>query len=478
MCPGFESLRCYFFPPILPAPDMSSIDLIESVYAFSRHLLPPGTRLVIAVSGGSDSTALFHLMLALRKRLSVGACAVAHVNYGLRGRESDEDERFVRRMAEDAGVPCYLKTVSGKSLHDPGMEEWARRIRYEFFLSVKIEHGYTAIATGHTADDQAETVLLRLMRGTGLKGLVGIRARREDGVVRPLLSVRRSELQNWLAEKSISFRNDSSNADVHFSRNAVRQSILPAMTKDYPGIVRELIECSHRAEGAWSLLQPRIDEWICRTVSRTGPDSLEIDKNGFSDQPFAEEALAELFRREGIMFDQQHLEEFQNFALRTSGEFKFPGGWSCFPSRRSVVLTRATVRSDVSVPLSVPGISRLHGSLQELIITLLKPEQIGPFDPENRTVFLDAGQTGSELVYRTWTPEDKFWPLGAKGPTNLLLFLKKQHLNVHQRDGLGVVATPRGQVVWIPGVQIAHPFRVQPGTTAILSIGIHKSTTV
>lgn len=154
---------------------------LSTVYTFCRDHAISSCKLLCAVSGGSDSVALLHLMVALRSRLGLEQVAVAHVNHGLRPEESAKEAVFVRELAQQTGCAFYYCPLEGKTLEDPGIEEWARDQRYRFFLSLKREHGYSFIATGHTAQDQAETVLMRLMRGSGSAGVCGIHAVREIG---------------------------------------------------------------------------------------------------------------------------------------------------------------------------------------------------------------------------------------------------------------------------------------------------------
>jgi len=153
---------------------MISDILLTQVLDFSRSCIPKGSSLAIAVSGGSDSVALFHILIEIKELLGIRRFAVIHCNHGLRGDESNEDEAFVVRLAEQAGCTCYTTRFSGKKAGDRGLEVWGRENRYQYFHEVKKEHGYDLAATGHTADDQAETLIARCMRGTGFTGMSGI----------------------------------------------------------------------------------------------------------------------------------------------------------------------------------------------------------------------------------------------------------------------------------------------------------------
>jgi tRNA(Ile)-lysidine synthase len=204
-----------------------------------------------AVSGGADSVALLCLLLELRAELGI-VLSVAHVNHKLRGEESDEDERFVAKLAGQHGLELHVRRrrLTGGGVPTPGrnrppasagIEAAARELRYGFFRQLAREGRVTKIATAHTLDDQAETVLLRMFRGTGIRGLAGIHPRivfEEQGrafgeVVRPLLGFRRAALLEFLRERGQAWREDSSNRDIAFLRNRVRHRLLPVIGEEF-----------------------------------------------------------------------------------------------------------------------------------------------------------------------------------------------------------------------------------------------------
>ena len=221
--------------------------LTDAVAEAMLRLLPtwvdaPG---IVAVSGGADSVAL---LLALRESRPT----VAHVNHLLRGEESDADERFVRELAERLGLPCrVLRIDMAREAVGENLEATARATRYRWFAELAVELGAGWIATGHTADDQAETVLHRLIRGTGLQGLRGIAPIRRDGavpVVRPMLGVNRADLIEYLAELRQPYRTDSSNADSRFTRNRIRHELLPLLKTFNADVVQALTRTAAQAE--------------------------------------------------------------------------------------------------------------------------------------------------------------------------------------------------------------------------------------
>ena len=226
------------------------VALPEVVGGAMSRLLPmwSGVPGVVAVSGGADSVAL---LMALHNS-PTGGLIVAHLNHGLRGAESDADEQFVRELSRELNRPCRVARVDlAREAPGENLEAAARAARYRWFAELAAEVGGGWIATGHHADDQAETVLHRLMRGAGLQGLRGIAPIRHDGavpVLRPLLTVPRKELLEFLAEHRQAYRTDSSNADPRFTRNRIRQELLPLMTSFNADVVTALGRTAVQAE--------------------------------------------------------------------------------------------------------------------------------------------------------------------------------------------------------------------------------------
>jgi tRNA(Ile)-lysidine synthase len=193
----------------------------------AHRMVKSGERVAVAVSGGADSVCLLHALARLAGRMGI-SLHVLHLNHGLRGAESDEDMQFVRTLAAGLGLPCEVGRA--RLGGGPGnLEEEARRARLEFFSDARRRLELDRVATGHTADDQAETVLFRLLRGSGPGGLAGILPVTAEGLIRPLLEVRRRDIEAWLRGQGLSWREDSSNGSAEFTRNRIRHSLLPGL---------------------------------------------------------------------------------------------------------------------------------------------------------------------------------------------------------------------------------------------------------
>jgi tRNA(Ile)-lysidine synthase len=252
---------------------------------------------VVALSGGADSVALLRALQTLYPK----TLTVAHINHQLRGEESDEDEAFVRELTVQLAIPCRVKKVDVAAMAvGANLEATARQVRYQFFAETANEVGAGWIATGHTANDQAETVLHRLIRGTGLQGLRGI-ARQQSGIIRPLLTVTRAEVIEYLASLNQSFREDSSNADPRYTRNRLRHELLPLLKTFNPAIVSALGQIASQASDAFEVLQADTARWVNEVELPRAGNKIILDATELENaHPYrVRELLRLLWQREG-----------------------------------------------------------------------------------------------------------------------------------------------------------------------------------
>ncbi|HDT14363.1 MAG TPA: tRNA lysidine(34) synthetase TilS, partial [Candidatus Aminicenantes bacterium] len=457
--------------------------------AFKRTVLGgrmvvPGDRILAALSGGPDSVALVALLLGLREEMPIEV-RLAHFNHRLRA-EAGDDERFVRRLARRWKLPLTVSSADVRSRASRGqlnLEEAGRELRYRFLRRAAETAGATKIATGHTMTDQAETVLMRLMRGTGLAGLGGIAPVIPSPpcpVVRPLLAIPGPDLRAWLAARGVPFREDASNLDRRYLRNRIRAELLPAMARDYePRIVAHLARLADLVREDEALLRGFVGELADELIIRDGR-GVSLDLRALSPGPPA------LARRVAREFLREIAGDLRDISFDDVGSLLALGEGKEFVLRKGLVLGRESGRVGLrtgrapAAPYDVSwdGRGRLElasaGFVLEGALRRSKtPEPARTADDRAGAEF-DADTLVFPLTVRTRRPGDLFRPLGAPGRKKLKEALRAKGVPVSERDRLPVIVS-EGEVVWAPGLPVAESHKITAGTKNVLSVRVARA---
>ena len=448
-----------------------------------QALIPRGGRVVAAVSGGGDSVALLHLLAELAERSLLTLAGVAHVNHRLRGPASDEDERFCRDLAGRLGVPCLVESAAVADVarsRRVSVERAGHQVRHAFFARAAAELGAGRVALGHTIDDQAETVLLRLIRGAGAAGLSGMRPR-AGVLVRPLLGVGRAELRRYLADGGIPFREDASNADLRVPRNRVRHELLPHLRTYSPRVVEALARQADiaRADEAW--LSRRANEAAADLVSQEG-GSVELDAAGLAALPpalarrVARDALARVEpRRREVGFDA--IERVRRTAAGGPARTDVPGCRVERASGRVRLLPRRGRRGPAPRPgfayrLPIPGEVSVPEAGVRVRAEVVEAAAGARGGGGGRTVLV-ALPAAAPLVVRSWRYGDRYRPPGLGGRSRKLqdLFVDRK-VPRDERTRIPLVLDADGRVIWVVGFGIGHDFRAGEGDESVLFLKV------
>lgn len=467
-----------------------------------RRLFRAGERVAVAVSGGADSVALLHGLTALRGDLGI-VLSVAHFHHGIRGAEADLDLKFVRELAEQLDLP--LLTGSGDAPryaqeHRLSLETAARELRHQWFAGLVKENRVDKIATAHTLDDQAETVLMRLVRGAGARGLAGISGvHKEKALVRPLLEVTRREIEAYLNRLGQSWREDSTNQDLLHTRNRVRHTLLPLLEREFnPSVKQTLADLAEVSQTEADYWEHELREAMPRVVregkpTRSGRASTgeaagvwSVDLSAFQGlhPAMQRQVLHKLGTRLGVALESKHIQELISFAARRTAGKKLllPGRVTARCTLRELQLGRSAeeeAKANYCYSLSVPGevsVSVLGSAIRARIITAESVRNSG----YNPSLLLDRGLLESELKVRNWRAGDRFFPAHSQSPKKVKELLQAARLgrplSPTERYFWPVIENA-GQIVWMRGFPVPAAFAHRKGDAVLIEEILEKPGT-
>jgi tRNA(Ile)-lysidine synthase len=428
---------------------------------------------VVAVSGGPDSMSLLDALIRLSgPDKSLRVLVVAHLNHLLRGAESDEDEKFVRESAGRFGLPCFVERINVREkAHEQNhnLESTARVLRYDFLRRVARNCGAQIVLTGHTQDDQVETILMRLLRGSGSQGLRGIYQIRplEEMVklIRPLLSVTRDEVIAHCEHYAVPFRTDISNLSTDLTRNRVRHQLLPLLQTFNPRFNQALVRTGE--------LLAKDEEYLHQISSELftkARHELQLDVSLLREShPAIRLRVLRIWLREvrgGLLrIDATHLAAIENLILSgQSGQLiELPGNWRVTREFDRLSLSRKMkTPQDKPKPMSLSRNDGLESGGFIFSIKRRVPREslniIKHKDSAVSSVLLRECEELNNLILRTRSPGDAYIPLGRDHKIKLKTLMIRHKIPLTQRDTYPVIVTADDRIVWVPGLPVARQF--------------------
>jgi tRNA(Ile)-lysidine synthase len=446
-------------------------------YSMFRH----GARVGVAVSGGADSVCLLHVLREIAPRWNLHL-HVLHLNHGLRGEESDADERSVRDLAQAMGLPIRVGEWTGPAAGD-NLEQAARERRLSFFREAMDSEQLEKVALGHTRSDQAETVIFRLLRGAGTAGLAGIRPTNSTGIVRPLLCVNRLEVETWLGERGLSWRDDSSNATSQFARNRIRHELLPFLAREWnPAIAETLANTAEWAQAEDAYWEAEIERLAAGVLSHSG-NAILLNTNDLAVLPLA--AARRLMRRAmetvkgdllGIGFG--HVEAALALASGNEGHGRFqaPGldVYRSFDWMRIAPPGIDTLENrNYRFPAPVPGSVEILNSGRWVVLEVIdKASGTGPPSDSvynNEVGCVDWERVSGPLELRNWRPGDQYQPFGYPHEEKIKTLFQKTRVPLWDRRHWPVL-TDGPFIVWARRFGPAASYAVDGNTRTALTI--------
>jgi tRNA(Ile)-lysidine synthase len=446
---------------------------------FGKRLIAAREKVVIGVSGGIDSTTLLYAMNRI-KELVPFAIGIAHVNHQLRGKESERDQAFVEEIAEKLGLPCHVSRVDVTAhARQQGLssQHAGRELRYRFFDELCKAYGYDRIAIAHNRNDQAETFLLRVIKGTGMHGLSSIPMAR-GRIIRPLLTTSRSEIESYAVAHAVPHVEDSSNIKNNYERNFVRNRIMPLFEELNSRAAEKIVSLLGDIAGINELLDRKTDDAFDRALRREGKDIL-FTTDILRDLP--EEIRFRVISRILMLLDsriiplREHVRLIEKSLLsrRPNNSVDLPHGITVRRDYGSMVFTtqRPTPQHQTVYPI-VTGDNKVPELGLTLNVTLKNrgPEEIGRGPC---TAFFDAALMG-DLTIRTFRTGDRFVPLGMSGSVKLKDYFISRKIPLQKRRSLPLLLS-NNDIIWIIGERIDDRFKVTDKTRRFLAVAAQFS---
>jgi tRNA(Ile)-lysidine synthase len=444
-------------------------------YISEQQLCDRGATVIVAVSGGADSVALLDILASLAElQLKL---IVAHLNHSLRGAESDGDEAFVRELAAQYGLPCEVGRADVRELsnmHKLSLEEAGRAARYAFLHQLAAQYRAHAIALAHHADDQAETVLMRLLRGAGASGLAGIAPKTGNGLIRPLLGITRGEIETYLQARGLAFRTDSSNADTSFLRNRVRHELLPYLATFNPA-VRDRLVATAAALAADEVLLEAVTDAAFARYGKISAGEVTLCLSGLAQEPAG--VRLRLYRRAIFLvkgdlarLGSRHLHDIDRlvFSANPSGSLDLPDDIRVARDYARIFFNSAQERVEHRLPetfLAGPGEYFIPGCGRIMVEEAFFPGPAVEIPPG--IAYFDAEAVPFPWLVRAFNAGDRIIPLGMTGHKKVKDIFIDMKVSLERRYRIPLLFSG-DRLIWVCGLRVSAETRVTERTVRVL----------
>jgi tRNA(Ile)-lysidine synthase len=426
-----------------------------------HQLIKPDDKVLIGVSGGIDSMVMLNLISSCGYKF-----AVAHCNFSLRGDDSNADEQLVVYACKQMGVKLFTKLFNTEDYaneHNVSIQVAARELRYGWFKELCNEHGYAGVAVAHNKNDVAETILLNLTRGTGLKGLMGIKPL-TNGIIRPLLFAFRKQIEEYAFNNGVEFRNDRTNSEVKYARNRVRHNVITELEKINPRAVDNLYNTSLFLSDTWSAISALNIEQGKQIRSERG-NEVYYAINKLIEYPFHQLFLLEELMEYG--FSPSSVQDIKESLLGQPGKVFYADNFQVIRDRDYLILSPINQSTFSEVLIACPNnniespVSMEFKVIEDLTsFKIPKLASIGVFD---------ADKVNFPLLLRPWRKGDKFIPFGMKGHKKVSDFLIDQKIPIHHKSSIYVLESG-GNIIWVVGYRIDNRYRINFESTKALIV--------
>lgn len=457
-------------------------DTINKVrLTIARHgMIDRGDRIIVALSGGPDSVCLLDMLHRLSDELEIGLIA-AHYDHGLRGNEDAFETKLSKDIASSMDVPFEDEKASVDLKDASSLEERAREARYGFLEKVRVKHGAHKIAMGHNLNDQAETVIMRLLRGSGPSGLVGIPPVRDGVIIRPLIEITRDEITDYLKLRGLPFAVDSSNRSTVHLRNSIRHELMPKLLEYQPNLLERLGVLSTIIRDENSFLESMAVEWVGKEAKKTALGGISVPISSIRTIPdaFKHRVIREIFKRinkdNAYPMEYDHIDSIMKLPDNEKPQCSvdLPNGIMVSKAYEDLIFSIKTAKKKTAFnyPLEGPGVYPLDATGQILTLEEIDRGEDIFKNRDSSTAYLNADKLQYPLVARSFTPGDRFVPLGMKGHRKVKDFFIDLKVPSEKRASTPIL-TSGDKIVWVCGYRIDERFKVTAETKKVLRVNI------
>jgi tRNA(Ile)-lysidine synthase len=438
-------------------------------FIFENNLIKQGDKILLAVSGGIDSMVMAHLFL--RRNHKDG---IAHCNFSLRGKESDKDEELVRQFAADNNIPFYtirFETKTYSKINRLSVQMAARELRYNWFEEIRKQNGFDSIAVAHNLNDNIETLLINLIRGTGLAGMAGIKPL-NNNIIRPLLFASRQDIQTYCDKNKIVFREDRSNADTKYTRNKIRHLVLPVLKEINPSVEVTLNETAERFSGFNEIVSEYISQ-LRETIAEEKEHIISYNISLLKTHLHNKAVLYELFKPYGVT-NSKLIDLIKVIDGRTGGQI-ITDTHRIIKNRKEIIVSDEAYMQETSYTIAdteafciYPGISSARN------VKISDTYEI-PSDPQ--IACIDLQKISFPVLIRKWKPGDYFYPLGMKQKKKLSDYFIDNKYSRFDKETIFILESD-GKIVWLIGDRIDDRFKITGSTKKGLLIKLKRKALI
>ena len=444
------------------------------------NMLSYGDKVIVGVSGGADSISLLHVLYSLKDEYNI-KIIVVHVNHSLRGIESDGDEEYVKAICEKLDIKLYTKRIDIEKISKDNkisIEVAGRECRYNFLDKILIKENAQKIVIAHNQNDTVETILMRIIRGTGIEGITGIKPVR-DNIIRPLIETSREEIDKFCIENNIIPRTDSSNLKNIYTRNKIRLELIPYIKKEFnPNIINTLSRMGHLIENDNKYIDNEAKIIFSEVVLEKKNEYISIDLDKISKHTYLifgrvirtciKELIGEL-----VDFEQKNIEDSLCFIenSKTGSIYDLPKGLRLKKEYNILYITKNNIKIEEKVysyDINVPSTIHIIETGGTIISKLQKIEDCN-LDTSKYTVIFDADKINGQLSIRNRAPGDIIYPNGMKGKKKLKDYFIDQKIPREERHLIPLISIDN-QIIWIIGRRISNNYKIDNKTKNVLSL--------